>query len=503
MAKSRECQTSDWPSHKVWCKTHKASTNTEQADWRDLHRHMPLWRKAHTQALREALISSLDLPRNPAAHRVSALRLYLVYHPDRDPAVCMQVERIVRMKYVGQDGRQRQQLSESRAHYERQFILQNTGTCYGAGLAILSVKHKGDPDGLTLYAVPLEISMLDARESPCSFWMELLAKRLHVGMLVDPEMDHKVRDEVLRMYAHNSARTEQSWEWDADDEEGAYQLAQQLALMVLNVFVDEGAASLMPPYPFRQIVLDKGLDNAFMTTFSSSQQRAVINLAKSYADRLENGTRQEHEQMGVFGMGTTTEEAKRRLPDTWEVLGALDKVYWRLAQWLRRSSPSRTGEAEPYLRRVAEIKAQFAVQGVDADASLLLYWAAALANVPGKEDEALRTFDRGVRATHVDGHLLTDLWARANICRMLRRVGKVARAKKEENIAATWISRNVYVYHPAKIRKCVFDDHDPYGTNHIMEHPLVKPLLTAMDTPLNSPFNWTLQLGVIGTVSGE
>ena len=88
------------------------------------------------------------------------------------------------------------------------------------------------------------------------------------------------------------------------------------------------------------------------------------------------------------------------------------------------------------MRRVAEIKAQFAVQGVDADASLLLYWAAALANVPGKEDEALRTFDRGVRATHVDGHLLTALWARANICRMLRRVGKVARAKKEENIAA-------------------------------------------------------------------
>ena len=76
-------------------------------------------------------------------------------------------------------------------------------------------------------------------------------------------------------------------------------------------------------------------------------------------------------------------------------------------------------------------------------------------------------------------------------------------------IYRTCISRNVYVYHPAKIRKCVFDDHDPYGTNHIMEHPLVKPLLTAMDTPLNSPFNWTLQLGgnsnmtVIGTVSGE
>lgn len=74
------------------------------------------------------------------------------------------------------------------------------------------------------------------------------------------------------------------------------------------------------------------------------------------------------------------------------------------------------------------------VQDLDGDPSLLLYWAASLANVPGKEDEALQIFDRGVRASRTPS--MTDLWARANISRMLRRTGKVARAKKEEQIAA-------------------------------------------------------------------
>ena len=66
----------------------------------------------------------------------------------------------------------------------------------------------------------------------------------------------------------------------------------------------------------------------------------------------------------------------------------------------------------------------------------------------------------------------------------------------------------IFSVHPARLRRCVFDDRDPYGTNHILENPCVAPLLTAMDAPLNSPYNWTLQLGdspnvhVVGTVPG-
>ena len=133
----------------------------------------------------------------------------------------MQVERITQMKYAGQSGRRRQQLSESRKHYEKQFKLRNPGTCYGAGLAVLTIKHKGDPEGQELFVIPLEITTLDAGEQPCSFWMELLAKRLQVGVCVDPDTDYEVRDEVLRMHARNAARTETDWEWDADDEAGS------------------------------------------------------------------------------------------------------------------------------------------------------------------------------------------------------------------------------------------------------------------------------------------
>lgn len=220
MSQSKECQKSDWPSHKVWCKTHQAGDAGETEDWRDLYRRIPIWRKTQTQALRDALVSSLDLPKNSNAHRDAGIRVYLVYHPERSPAVCMQVERIARMRYAGQEGQQRQQLSTSRIHYEKQYKLQNPVLCYGAGLAVLSIKHKGDPDGLKLYVIPLEISTLEAQEPPCFFWMELLAKTLHTGTLVDPETDYRVRDELLRVHASNAARTEQNWHWDADEEEG-------------------------------------------------------------------------------------------------------------------------------------------------------------------------------------------------------------------------------------------------------------------------------------------
>lgn len=91
----------------------------------------------------------------------------------------------------------------------------------------------------------------------------------------------------------------------------------------------------MPNFTLKDILTNDALDRAFITTFASAQQRAVIDLAKSFGERLENGTRQDHEAMGVFGLRDALEGVKRRLPDTWEVVGIKDALYWRLATLLR------------------------------------------------------------------------------------------------------------------------------------------------------------------------
>ena len=70
----------------------------------------------------------------------------------------------------------------------------------------------------------------------------------------------------------------------------------------------------MSHYSLREIVHDEALDRAFVTTFSSSQQKAVIDLTKSYGQRLENGTMRDWQEMDIFEMCRlkATDEVKRR-----------------------------------------------------------------------------------------------------------------------------------------------------------------------------------------------
>lgn len=76
---------------------------------------------------------------------------------------------------------------------------------------------------------------------------------------------------------------------------------------------------------------------------------------------------------------------------------------------------------------------------VPTDYRLQLCLAAALANSPGHEDEALLAYNTGtgVRDASQAPFGSLDIWVLANMSRMLRRAGKVKEAEKAENEVAS------------------------------------------------------------------
>ena len=97
---------------------------------------------------------------------------------------------------------------------------------------------------------------------------------------------------------------------------------------------------------------------------------------------------------------------------------------------MQYSTPSRIGEAAPYIKYVL---ANFAVEKPgQTDVIPLLYLGVALHKVPGEENAALdafkAAFDHGVDLDSTN----TMLWARGCMSRLLRRMGQTQAAEEQE-----------------------------------------------------------------------
>ena len=96
-------------------------------------------------------------------------------------------------------------------------------------------------------------------------------------------------------------------------------------------------------------------------------------------------------------------------------------------------------EAEPHLREVVKTERLRKRNSGKVDHLPQLYLASALANIAGREQEAVRAFEAAVKAQRANGATsaisTVDIWTRANMGRMLRRMGRVADAQAIEDAA--------------------------------------------------------------------
>jgi hypothetical protein len=131
----------------------------------------------------------------------------------------------------------------------------------------------------------------------------------------------------------------------------------------------------------------------------------------------------------------------------------LDKCYWQLSQFFRvsfylsrfyllknllsfvkYSKPTRISEATPYLKLVLE-QYDKVHQGSEGDVTPLLYLGVSLHKAEGKEAEALKAFEDGFKYNGLRPGQTgpnTELWAKASMSRLLRRMGKVSEAEEKE-----------------------------------------------------------------------
>ena len=98
---------------------------------------------------------------------------------------------------------------------------------------------------------------------------------------------------------------------------------------------------------------------------------------------------------------------------------------------LQYSTPSRIEEATPYIEKVLAHSA--ALKPGKTDVIPSLYLGVALHKVPGQESAALNAFTAAFDYGVDDGSAKTVLWARGCMSRLLRRMGKVPEAEKQES----------------------------------------------------------------------
>ncbi|KAF7796744.1 hypothetical protein EIP86_007927 [Pleurotus ostreatoroseus] len=220
---SRECQKSDWQTHKVWCHTHKATKPEDGDNWRRLHRRLYAWRRTQFNAIKDAFLACMELTRNRNVHRTAALSLVVSYKPRSTTPTCMRVQQIEVLDYMNAATRP---YAPVRLEYERQLTTQrHSRTFYGAGMVIVRIQHVADVEGETAYAIPIPITAADASMIfKFADWGEtLLALRLLKGTYLEPESDVKAHDMVVWMLRRNLSRNleaPQKWAWTREDEGG-------------------------------------------------------------------------------------------------------------------------------------------------------------------------------------------------------------------------------------------------------------------------------------------
>ncbi|KZP16822.1 hypothetical protein FIBSPDRAFT_1047281 [Athelia psychrophila] len=208
--------------------------------------------------------------------------------------------------------------------------------------------------------------------------------------------------------------------------------------------------------------LQKAARTTQITEMTPSGQRRWVEHLQALINTMESGT---PEEMAAIGYDWST-----------NIPHVLESLQWRTSQALRWSAPTRVYEAVPYLEKVIESHRAFHPTEVDVTPTLWL--AVALHKTPGQEERALALHARAIGATQPGQNgFRTMLWAKANMSRMLRRMGKVAEAQKNENEIVNWLKDHPYVMSMAEFSSLVTDPErqktTPPERDYIMTHPTV------------------------------
>ncbi|KAG7453274.1 uncharacterized protein BT62DRAFT_990161 [Guyanagaster necrorhizus] len=207
-----------------------------------------------------------------------------------------------------------------------------------------------------------------------------------------------------------------------------------------------------------------------LPSLSPSDQTTVINLLATFIKEVEtNGS--DPIYMRAIGMLEPNEVDT----DGNKKLHLLDGCSWQMAQFMRYCEPTRIDEAEPFIQTsLTQYRRFHPSEDAVKDVTPMLYLAASYAKQPGKEAEAERVFKEVEKESW--GSWRTNLWARAHMSRMYRRVGKTAEAEEQEEHVARWFTGHQFAISPSDFKTTVGDS-TYSGENHILNHPAVRNIL--------------------------
>ncbi|GBE85103.1 hypothetical protein BKA93DRAFT_915961 [Sparassis latifolia] len=211
----------------------------------------------------------------------------------------------------------------------------------------------------------------------------------------------------------------------------------------------------------------------FEEHFSAADQAKGINELKAIIAMVLDGSEEDWRAIGVLTPEVTTSDQMM-----YTVRWFLERCYWQLSKLLRFSLPTRIAEAEPFLRQMLRDYTE-QNDADDRDVLPMLYLACAIQKAPEKEQEALQIFRdafeyyEGPLQEHKLG-VKSELWARANYARLLRKTGAIASATAQEKKIRDYILRNTPAYPPSLYRRMATDMREPDSVKYTLEHHAIQ-----------------------------
>ncbi|KAF5315304.1 hypothetical protein D9619_007181 [Psilocybe cf. subviscida] len=148
----------------------------------------------------------------------------------------------------------------------------------------------------------------------------------------------------------------------------------------------------------------------------------------------------------------------------------IDGTGWKLAQALRKTTPTRIAEAVPLLRYIIDRQKKLN-NGALKEALPSFYLGVAFSYTPGEEQRAIDAFTEGFEVfnkIYQKDINLNELWARSHFARVLRQKGRIEEAKRQELQTRRWILGNLTFCAPSTFKRYI---EGPWGTGeHIKDH---------------------------------
>lgn len=193
LPQSKECQKSDWKNHKPACKRHRFARDTfSQNPNDDIYMRVSKWILKHRPSLGDALVCSLNVPKNPQAQRKSGLQVSVKYLADQPDDRCLVITAIERLNLDDLTALSPEfaMAADSRHSYEVQ-SLRADAEMYGTGLVFLLVWQ--ELDYLFMRGLPITFDHVMAEEvvpAKDSVWQEDLLRKTGCIPLIEAGLAH-------------------------------------------------------------------------------------------------------------------------------------------------------------------------------------------------------------------------------------------------------------------------------------------------------------------------